>query len=669
MIRVSLVLILSLAVWGAGWPAPSPKAASYQAEAEELEPMSQYEGKVNAPDFPEGLEWLNTGRPLSLRELRGKIVLLDFWTYCCINCIHIIPDLKKLEAKYAKELVVIGVHSAKFQTERETENIRQAVLRYEIEHPVVNDWQMDIWQQYGARAWPTLMLIDPEGKVVGYRSGEGIYEPFDKLISKMIEDFDARKKIDRRPLDLKLERHRARASMLAFPGKALADERSKQLFIADSNHNRIVVLSLDDYSVKEVIGSGEIGLKDGGFEEATFNHPQGMAFDGSTLFVADTENHAIRRVDLAGRAVTTIAGTGKQANRIDLIGGPGKQTALNSPWDLTLHDRMLYIAMAGPHQLWKLNPETGGVVPYAGSGRENIIDGPLDSAALAQPSGITTDGRKLYFADSEVSAIRSADLAPGGQVETIVGQGLFEFGDRDGRGDEVRLQHPLGVVYHDQTLYVADTYNNKIKKISPKDKKTETLFGTGEAGFKDGKRAQFDEPGGVTVAFGRLYIADTNNHAIRVADLKTGQVDTVQIKGLEKLRPRARMEKFAGESLELPAQAVEPGAATLVLTLELPQGYKLNAQAPSTAGVTTAQIEVAALKDGAQQIFRNPQFPLSIPVRVSEGETRLTASFTLYYCEEAKESLCYFKEARVTIPVKVRKGAGSNRLTAGYKFK
>ncbi len=668
MIRVSLVLILSLAVLGAAWPALSSKAAFGHVEAEELESMSQYEGKVNAPDFPEGLEWLNTDRPLSLRELRGKIVLLDFWTYCCINCMHIIPDLKKLEAKYAKELVVIGVHSAKFQTERETENIRQAILRYEIEHPVVNDWKMDIWQQYGARAWPTLMLIDPEGKVVGYMSGEGIYEPFDKLISKMIEEFDARKKIDRRALDLKLERHRAPASMLAFPGKALADEKSRQLFIADSNHNRIVVLSLDDYSVKEVIGSGEMGLGDGSFEEATFNHPQGMAFDGNSLFVADTENHAVRRVDMARRAVTTLAGTGKQANRIDLIGGPGKQTALNSPWDLTLHDRLLYIAMAGPHQLWKLNPETGGVVPYAGSGRENIVDGPLDSAALAQPSGITTDGKKLYFADSEVSAIRSADLTPDGQVETIVGQGLFEFGDRDGRGDEVRLQHPLGVVYHDQALYVADTYNNKIKKISPKDKKTETIFGTGEAGFKDGKGAQFDEPGGVTVAFGKLYIADTNNHAIRVADLKTGQVETVQIKGLEKLRPRARMEKFAGETLELPAQSVEPGAATLVLTLELPRGHKLNAQAPSAAGVTTAESRVVALKDGPQQVFRNPVFPITIPVKVGEGETRLTVTFTLYYCEADKESLCYFKEARVTVPVKARKGARSNKLTAGYRF-
>ena len=639
--------------------------ATFQKEQTQ---MPEYEGKVNAPDFPEGMQWLNTEKPISLRDLRGKVVLLDFWTYCCINCIHVIPDLKKLEKKYANELVVIGVHSAKFNGERDIDNIRQAVLRYEIEHPVVNDWQMEIWQQYGVRAWPTLMLIDPAGKVIGYVSGEGIYEPFDKMISKVIEKFDARGQIDRRPFKLKLERSRAPSSMLAFPGKVLADEKSRLLFIADSNHNRIVVLSLDNYEVKEVVGTGEIGMADGGFDSATFNHPQGMALDGRTLYVADTENHAIRAVDLDKRTVATIAGTGKQASRIDRLGGQGKQTELNSPWDLVLHDGMLYIAMAGPHQLWKMNPKTGGVVPYAGSGRENIIDGPLDQAALAQPSGITTDGAKLYFADSEVSAIRSADLDPSGDVETIVGEGLFEFGDKDGKANEVRLQHPLGVVYHEGALYVADTYNNKIKRITAKDKSSQTFLGTGEEGVSDGERATFDEPAGVSVAFGKLYIADTNNHAIRVADLKTKRVETLQIKGLEKLRPRMREKQFMGEVIEAAQQTIEPGDATLTLQLELPAGYKLNALAPSAVAVAPAQKQVVSLKDAAGENIRNPKFPVSIPIKAVEGETTVEARYVIYYCEAAKESLCFIKEAKITLPVKVKKGAGARNVSATYKL-
>ena len=622
--------------------------------------MPEYEGKVNAPEFPDGMQWLNTERPISLRELRGKVVLLDFWTYCCINCMHVIPDLKKLEHKYPNELVVIGVHSAKFTNERDTDNIRQAILRYEIEHPVVNDKDMIVWQEYTVRGWPSLYLIDPAGKIIGYTSGEGIYEPFDKLIAKVIETFDAKKLIDRRPLSLKLERNRVPASMLAFPGKVLADEKSKRLFIADSNHNRIVVLSLEDNSVKEVIGAGEIGLIDGSFENSAFNHPQGMAFDGTTLFVADTENHALRAVDLARRTVTTIAGTGQQSREHLTFGGQGKQIALNSPWDLTLHDGMLYIAMAGPHQLWRMNPKTGGIAPYAGTGREARIDGPLAEAALAQPSGITTDGKKLYFADSEVSSIRSADLDPSGKVDTIVGEDLFEFGDKDGKGEQVRLQHPLGVAYHDGWLYVADTYNNKIKRVSPKEQTSARFAGTGAGGLRDGESAMFDEPGGVSVALGKLYVADTNNHAIRVVDLKTKLTETLQIKGLEKLRPRAVSRKFAGEVIELPTQTVEPGDLTLTLNLELPKGYKLNALAPSAV--------VIASGTGPDQVFRNPQFPINAKVKLSEGDATVKANFVVYYCESEKESLCYFKEAVVSVPVKVKRGAANRTLAAAYRL-
>lgn len=625
-----------------------------------------YRGKVNAPEFPPDIDWLNTDRPLSLRELRGKVVLLDFWTYCCINCMHIIPDLRKLEQKYAKELVVIGVHSAKFKTERETENIRQAILRYEIEHPVINDWQMDVWQEYGARAWPTLILIDPEGKVVGRASGEGIYEPFDDAISKVIATFDRDGKIDRRSLDLKLERQRTPVSLLAFPGKVLADEKTQQLFIADSNHNRIVVVSLRDSSVKEVIGSGEIGMNDGDFGQASFNHPQGMAFDGKKLYVADTENHSIRVVDFETRSVTRIAGTGQQARSFNK-GGDGLVTELNSPWDLVLYDGALYVAMAGPHQLWKLDLKTGRALPYAGSGREARIDGLLAESALAQPSGLTTDGKKLYFADSEVSSIRSADLDPNGRVDTIVGGDLFEFGDRDARGLEARLQHPLGVVYDDAGLYVADTYNNKIKRVSLKDRSSKSFLGTGESGLKDGDKATFDEPGGISLANGKLYIADTNNHAIRVADLKSRRVETLQIKGLEKLRARSRA--FKGETLETEVKQVEPGDVELTISVELPDGYKLNPQAPSYVKLSSPDKRGPAFAEGSEQTFSNPKFPVTVPVKVDEGEGSIVADFVLYYCETEKETVCYFKEARVRIPIKAQKGVGKKSLTASYKLK
>jgi thiol-disulfide isomerase/thioredoxin len=219
---------------------------------------AQEKPRVRAPEITGGRGWLNTDKPLSIAALKGKVVLLDFWTYGCINCIHIIPDLKKLEAKYANQLVVIGVHSAKFQNEKETENIRRIILRYEIEHPVYNDSEYAVWQSYGVRAWPTQVLIDPAGYVVGGISGEGNYEVIDQAIAKIVEDFRKKGELNEEPIKLVLERAKVGELPLAFPGKILADASRDRLFIADSNHNRIVITKLDG-TLMEILSSAGPG--------------------------------------------------------------------------------------------------------------------------------------------------------------------------------------------------------------------------------------------------------------------------------------------------------------------------------------------------------------------------------------------------------------------------
>ena len=443
---------------------------------------------------------------------------------------HIFPQLRKLEEKFANELAVIGVHSAKFPNEKEKDNLYKAVQRCELQHPVVNDSEFRVWQQYACRAWPTIMFIDPEGKVIGKHEGELPYEAFDDLLTRMVTEFDARGLLDRTSLHFVADA--APESTLSFPGKVLADGPGDRLFIADTNHNRILVTSLEG-QVKQVIGSGEVGLDDGSFATATLNHPQGMALDGDTLYVADAENHAIRRVDLAGERVETIAGTGKQGHQREGW-GPGTSMELNSPFDLALHQGVLYIAMAGLHQLWSLNLRDGMVSRFAGSSGESIEDGPLTRALLAQPSGITTDGAKLYFVDSETSSVRTVDISPTGRVGTIVGLGLFEFGDVDGADHRVRLQHPIGIAQREGTIYIADTYNHKIKRVLPMTRSVQTVLGSGLAGHQDGpgKEAQFSEPCGLNFGNGKLYIADTNNHQIRVADLDASQVWTLEISGV-----------------------------------------------------------------------------------------------------------------------------------------
>jgi thiol-disulfide isomerase/thioredoxin len=491
--------------------------------------LSDTQGKDDAPELDGGLAWLNTAGPIKLKDLKGKIVLLDFWTLCCINCIHVMPDLAKLEKKYPNQVVVIGVHSAKFESEKDTKNIKQAVLRYELAHPVVNDADHKIWDRYGVSSWPTLVVVDPEGKLAGAISGEGNYDVLDRFIAKMIDKHKANKTLDETPVRFDLVRYRETADTpLFFPGKVLADGPGNRLFVADSTHHRVVVSDLAG-TVQAVIGAGSPGNKDGTFANVQFDDPQGMALSGDTLYVADRKNHTIRAADLKAKTVTTIAGTGKQdggfENRTRTTPVGAKEIGLNSPWDLLLIGKTLVIAMAGHHQIWTLDLEKNQLLPFAGDGRENIKDGPHYASRFAQPSGLATDGEFLYVADSEVSAIRKVPLSGQGRVTTLVGEGLFEFGDKDGIGDAARLQHALGVAFHDGKLLVADTYNDKLKWLDPKTRELSTFVG-------DKKLTTFDEPAGLSIANGKAYVADTNANRIRVVNLATKEVTTLELKGL-----------------------------------------------------------------------------------------------------------------------------------------
>ena len=517
-----------------------------------------YPHRVAAPAL-EGGEWVNTSTPLALADLRGRFVLLDFWTFCCINCMHVLPELKKLEHAFPNELVVIGIHSAKFQGERVTDNIREAVLRYEIEHPVVNDAKMTIWGTYGARSWPTLVLIDPSGDVVWAASGERSFEEIKAVIDRGLPYYRTQGLLKPAPRPTIIDASKHPDTPLRYPGKILADEKSGRLFIADSNHNRIVVAKLDG-KVEHVIGTGAIGREDGGFDDCSFNHPQGIALVGNSLYIADTENHLIRKADLASRRVTTVAGTGEKGSAWPDFRAVGdnakpdgaaarralKATALASPWAVWPHGSDLYIAMAGMHQIWKMPLDESKIEAFAGNGREDIVDGPLlpgtpydpRFSSFAQPSGLSSDGKRLFVADSEGSTVRSVPFEPSGKVETLVGLTgtLFDFGDVDGSGRDVRLQHALDVAWADGKLYVADTYNNKIKVIDVERRTSRTLAGTGKAGNADGEKgraATFNEPAGISAAGGKLYVADTNSHSVRVIDLSgTNRVTTLKIEGL-----------------------------------------------------------------------------------------------------------------------------------------
>jgi len=645
-------------------------AGAHKVQSSKINPVAekgfemsvQERARIRAPELTGGRGWLNTDKPLSLAALKGKVVLLDFWTYGCINCMHIIPDLKRLEKKYPNELVVIGVHSAKFENEKDTENIRRIILRYEIEHPIVNDADFNIWRAYAVNAWPTRYLIDPAGYVIGRLSGEGGYEALDKTIGESIAEFRKRGELNEAPLQLVLEKAKVGDLPLAFPGKALADAKNDRLFIADSDHNRIVITKLDGTLV-DVIGNGQHGMSSGSFAEANFFRPQGLALDGDKLYVADTENHLIRRIDLKARTVETIAGTGVQSHEYGETGSAMK-VALNSPWDVQLVGRTLYIAMAGPHQIWQLDLDKQEVSTYAGSGREARIDGARDEAAFAQPSALATDGKTLFVSDAEANIIRAIDLAAG-EVQTLVGGDLFDFGDHDGHGNDVRLQHPLGLTRWNDKLLIADTYNHKIKLLDPAARSVASFAGTGKPGQTDGAMPSFYEPGGLTLAGDKLYVADTNNHAIRVLDLKTKETKTLTIKGLQppQLSQTATAETSVNqEDIKLPVQKIRSGDGSILLNLQLPAGYHLNPTAPHRYRISIGDGSqlISIDSNSASRTLKNVQLPVQIPFHAtSQGTAQVNASFTFVYCREDNTGVCRIKTLQWRVPIEVTSEAGA----------
>lgn len=640
---VSRRTVAALAVAGCGALAFAQFSPSAMSEPASVQTIAN--DGVRAPEFPANFTWFNTDKPLSLRGLKGKLVLLDFWTYGCINCMHILPDLHKLEQKYNKELVIIGVHSAKFVNESDAQNIRNAMLRYNIEHPILVDQKSKVWSDYAVRAWPTLVLIDPAGKVVGQVAGEGHYDILDRTIAKVAADFRKKGELDETPLKFALDKAKTEQTPLAYPGKVLA--RNGQIFVADSNHNRIVV-SDENGKVSATIGTGEAALRDGDFQNAAFSNPQGMALDGEVLYVADTNNHAIRAIDLKQKTVRTIAGTGKQA-AYRATGGMGTGAALSSPWDVLFHDGVLYLAMAGSHQIWNLDLKSKKVAVFAGSGAESRRDGTLKDATFAQPSGLATNGETLFVADSESSSIRAIDLPGNGEkVTTLAGGDLFDFGDKDGTGLNARFQHPLGLAYQNGALYIADTYNSKIKKLDPKTGEVSTVFG---------EKGALYEPGGLSFDGDSLLIADTNNQLIRRLDLDEKSVSALKLAGLE--APAIQLAETSEKpdvSQTAKTRVLAPGTkGTLILNVQLPKGFHLNLEAPQKLNLNT---EGEGLKLG-KTLVKGKDFsiPLRVPFETGKGGSGVVnLGATISYCNDGKNAVCKVASVRLKAPFEIKAG-------------
>ncbi|KAK3151437.1 hypothetical protein QOZ80_3AG0245870 [Eleusine coracana subsp. coracana] len=658
------------------------------------------------PEFPRKLDWLNTA-PLQFgRDLKGKVVLLDFWTYCCINCMHVLPDLESIEKKYKdRPFTVVGVHSAKFDNEKDLEAIRNAVLRYNITHPVVNDGDMYLWRELGVNSWPTFVLIGPNGKVLAQISGEGRRKDLDEVVGAALEFYEEKKLLQNDPLPLALEKDkdsRLLTSPLKFPGKLAIDVQNNRLFISDSNHNRIVVTNLEGQFICQV-GSSEEGLLDGPFDSALFNRPQGMAYDSkrNILYVADTENHALREINFVDETVRTLAGNGTKGSDYK-GGGQGTNQVLNSPWDVSYDpsEETIYIPMAGQHQIWVHNVRDGVTKVFSGDGYERNLNGSSAMrTSFAQPSGISLapELQELFIADSESSSIRAVNLKTGGSRllaggDPVFPENLFRFGDFDGIGSDALLQHPLGVVYaSDNQIYVADSYNHKIKRLDPVTRKVTTVVGTGRAGYKDGPglSAQLSEPAGIVeVGEGKLLVADTNNNTIRYITLseKGAEVKTLDLIGVQPPSPKPKALKRLRRRLSVDTDVVNVDGGSsaegfLSLAITVPDGYHFSKEACSKFDVESEPAN--AIEIEPENGFLNSEGMASLKFkRMTSSPLSGRINCKVYYCKEDEvclyQSVAFdvkFGEAAETSPTQItlsysvapRDNSGATQLIAATK--
>ncbi|MCT1908460.1 NHL domain-containing thioredoxin family protein [Brachybacterium paraconglomeratum] len=602
-----------------------------------------------------GRGWLNTGgAELDLETLRGKIVLLDFWTFCCVNCLHVLDELRPLEEKWADELVVIGVHSPKFEFEKDPEALQANIERYEVSHPVIDDPELETWSAYGARAWPTLMVLDTHGRIAGNLSGEGHAANLDRLVAELVAEGEADGSLRRGPAPTVLAERSEQT--LRFPSK-LAVLPDGRLVVSDAGQHRLVVFQADGATVDAIIGTGERGHADGDEDTAQFAEPNGVLAlpaevaqeVGYDLLVADTAGHRLRGVKigqdrlLRSRTTTevvTVAGTGEQWMQGEPLPrgeGDARTYSLSTPWDLTWSHSLnrAVVAMAGIHQLWTYDPVTGALLVLAGTTQEGLVDGPAVTSWWAQPSGLDEmpDGR-IVIADSESSAVRLLDPQTM-QVSTLVGKGLFDFGHVDGPLDRARLQHPLGVTaLPDGRIAIADTYNGAIRLLDEETGEVVTVA----TDLKEPSDAIVGPP---VDGIGQLIVVESGAHRITWVPVA---------------KAAERVIDEGAQRSERPATEVGPGPLTVRVLFTPPPGHKLDDSLGPSTQVTIATTPTSMLKAGGG-VDTALERTVTLDPAYTEGVLHVSARAASCDADPAVEfPACHMHQQDWGVPIRVVEG-------------
>ncbi len=593
--------------------------------------------------------WLNLSRNLENKDLKNRVILLDFWTHACVNCLHTIPEIKKLEQEFGSKLVVIGVHSGKFANEKDVESIKKAVLKYDINHPVVNDSDLKIWNAFGVDAWPSFVLIDPRGRVKKTYVGEGDVRHIKKDVKKMVEKY--RYHLNREELPVLPEKNKIIKTVLSYPTKIIyardfsyKSYKGQALFIANSGRNNILVSTISGEVIVQ-IGAKDAGFSDGSIDTAKFNIPTGLLYQNGKLYIADSGNHALREVDFKTSKVITLIGEQKRGGVISGENIKLENVNLASPSDLEFFPDKNHIAISnsGTHQILSYNLLEKKVSVLAGNGSEGISDGNYPRNSLAQTSDLSVFDGKLYFLDSETSSLRV--MNKNGEVKTLLGTGLFDFGHKNGDKKEALMQHPLGLFVNKNGAYISDSFNHKIRKYEFSSGKIKDLFGS-QRGEDLGSETKFDEPDGLVVVDESLFVCDTNNNRIVKLDFKKMNSSLLNVMPPLQL-PKDGFLQYLPNLQKSDSTKVKSQNVAIKINFE--SDWKINESGPSFINL----LELVGEKDANLittfdwNMIKNDD--MNLPKLDTNKKYILQG--TIYYCQDKKNSLCYINSYEQEIEV------------------
>ena len=599
-----------------------------------------------------GDTWFGTENPrLGIKDFAGRFLLLDFWTLCCVNCHHVLAELRPIEEKFSDVLTVVGVHSPKFEHEKLPESVAAAISRHEITHPVLNDPNMSTWQSYGVRAWPTLVLVDPLGEIIATYSGEGHAHAIDALLQQLVPEYEAAGNLTRgkgvylapTPSSLALKQP---GKIVAVPTRYQGLLGGAELLVSNSGGHNLVGLKTSNLIDPVVtIGKGSRGSADGDYLSASFAEPYGAIFldedsaakAGAHLIVADTANHLIRAINLETQNVFTLAGTGNQWMQKDETTGPALSVNISTPWDIEVFENQLLIGMSGEHRIWAYDFDTKTLGIFAGTTNEGLVDGSYADAWFAQPSalvGSKNQPGKVWLIDAETSALRTLE---NGQVSSQVGKGLFDFGHLDGPADQALLQHPLGLLeLPDGSILIADTYNGAIRKYSPDTNSVSTIA----RALMEPSDLELVE----TESGPRLAVVETSANRISLLPIEEGSL----IQGAAMRTARPALEVTAGELV-------------INVTFSAPPGQKLDERYGPSSFLVVSSTPKELLLEGAgnsQELTRK----IVLNPAITEGVLHVAAKGAS--CDESEEGAqCHIHQQDWGIPIKVTStGVGSVEL-------